>query len=168
MSNKGKKLDGQASFDWEKRIDEYVERKAEIFDACYEKPKASGLSIKEADEAIAVSIKRSLRRSGFSREQLLDRINEFYGLTDDGDGGRKPLSLNMLNNYLGKYGEYHIPAYLLIPIIMTLETFDPVQAIVEPSGARVISESEVKMMNLGKLENTISEMQRLKRELKRS
>ncbi len=165
MANRRGRIDGQGGFDWESRVDEYVERKTEIIEACSERPRTAELGLDEACVEIAVAIKRGLRRSGLSREQLCDRINEYFGLSE-GEGERKPLSVHMLNHYLSKPSEYPAPAYLLIPIVNILESFEPVQAIAEPAGGRVISESEVKLMSLGKLETTIAEMQRLKRELK--
>lgn len=168
MAKNAKKLDGQLTFDWESRVADYVETKTQLINATHQRPEPSELSIEDACAEVAMAVKRALRRSGLSREQLLDGINGYFGTGDeDEDASRKTISIHMLNHYLSKPVEYPLPAYLLIPIIYVLESFDPAQAVVEPVGGRVISEGEVRLMTLGKLETTISEMQRLKRELRK-
>jgi hypothetical protein len=72
----------------------------------------------------------------------------------------------MLNHYLSKPVEYPMPAYLLIPIMNIIKSFEPAQTIVQPAGGRVISAAEVRHMKLGELEIAIAEMNKLKRELK--
>jgi phage-related minor tail protein len=72
--------DNQAAFDWEARVDEYVEKKAELLGACNEQPGAAALSADEACEVIAAAVKLGIHQAGLSREDVVDRINEYYGL----------------------------------------------------------------------------------------
>ena len=165
MAKREKELDGQTRFDWEARVDACVEAHSKIVDACYEDRPAVAMGIDDACQEIAVAIKQGLRRSGLSREQLVDQVNEYFGLNDEDQEGRRPLSIHMLNHYLSKATEYPLPAYLLIPIITIIGSFEPVRIIAEAAGGRVISEADVRLMNVGKLVTTIKEMKKLQREL---
>ena len=73
----------------------------------------------------------------------------------------------MLNNYLSKPIEYPIPAYYLYAIHRITGSLLPAEVIVSAEGARVATGAEIRQMTLGKLEESISEMQRLRKELKK-
>lgn len=124
----------------------------------------------EACIEIAAAIKRSIRDSGLSREQVVDGINAHFARTDEGTKEdppvcRNPLTINMFNNYLSKPTDCPIPAYYLYAIHRVTGHLYPARAIVAAEGARVASGKEVRQMALGKLEENIAEMRRLKREL---
>ncbi|PKN67160.1 MAG: hypothetical protein CVU57_04205 [Deltaproteobacteria bacterium HGW-Deltaproteobacteria-15] len=142
------------------RIEQYRDLKEEILKGEPPKPIES---FEEACIGIAASWKRAIRESGLSREQVVDRINEFFGW---GNGSKKALSIHMFNHYLSKPIQYPPPAYLVFPIQHITGSLEPTKAFAEPEDAKVISGDEVRQMALGKLDETILEMQRLKKELR--
>ena len=72
----------------------------------------------------------------------------------------------MFNHYLSKPAEYRLPAYYLFAIQRITESLEPAQCLAEAEDAKVISKGEVRQWALGKLDETIVEMQRLKKELR--
>lgn len=170
MSKRRKKIDAhpdQIAFDFDKRLQAYQEAKEQILEACADaKPPKANEDEKEICVEIAAACKRAIRETDMSREQVVDAINEYFGRSADNDDGRNPLSIHMLNNYLSKPVEYPIPTYYVYAIQVVTDSFEPTRVLVEPMDGKVISGSEVRQMALGKLDETITEMQRLKRELK--
>ncbi len=157
MSKARKRIDaGQLRFDFNRQIDAYQELKAELLDQ--EGPARSSFKYEEACIEVAATLKRMQRRSGMSREQLVDAVNEFLG--------SNKLSIHMLNHYLSKPVEYPIPAFYLFAFQRVAESLDVCGMYAEAEGARVISGDEVRQMTLGKIDENILELQRLKRELR--
>lgn len=176
MSKGSKRLDPrqmQFEFDFDAQVDQYVAARQEIEDAIEQgPPRHSFENEMEISIEIAAAAKRAIREWGWSREQLVDEINTFFGRTQEGAKAdppecRNPLSIHMLNNYLSKPVEYPLPAYLLVAIHHVTGLLYPAAAIVAYEGAQVATGAELRQMTLGKLEETISEMRRLKRELGR-
>ena len=160
MSRKRKRLDpNQLAFDFDHHIQEYRELKEEILSPS--KTQQSGFfeSREEACIEVAVTVKQAIRKSGLSREQVVDTINEYFG-------DSKALSIHMFNHYLSKPVEYPMPAYLIYPIQRITTRLDPTIAFAEAEGAKVISKDEVREWAVGKLDSQIIEMQKLKRELR--
>lgn len=162
-------------FDFSKKVDDYTEAAVRIHQAMDERPPlpAPCESEFEACVEIAAAIKRSIRHTGLSREQIVDGINAYFGRTKEGADAdtptcRNPLTIHMFNNYLSKPISNPIPAYYLYAIHHVTGQLDPAETIVSAEGAQVATGAEIRQMNLGKLEENIAEMQRLKRELKRS
>ena len=71
----------------------------------------------------------------------------------------------MLNNYLSKPAECPIPAYYLFAIHHVTESFEPARMFVEAEGARIATGSEIRQLNIGKLEEHLIEIKKLKKEL---
>ena len=169
MSKKRKRIDihpDQLAFDFDRTLDTYQKAKEEILEACHEpRPAKSMDNEAEACIEIAAAIKRAIRHSNLSREQVVDGINAYFGRAPKNDG-KKPLTIHMLNNYLSKPVQYPIPTYYIYAIQHVTGSLAPARALVEPLDARVITGVEVRQMALGKLDETIQEMQRLKRELR--
>lgn len=161
MSNTKKRIDTQACLDFEARVEAYVEARAEVLEACQAPMPQKPESAEEATIEIAAAIKRSLAATNMSREELVDAINIYHGRT-----GKRALSIHMLNNYLSKPRQYPIPAYYLLTIQVVTDSLEPSRVLAESMGARVVSREQVRQMALGKLDETIDEMRRLKRELK--
>lgn len=111
--------------------------------------------------------KEAIRRSGMSREQVLDRANALFGRsgTRADDEAKRPLSLNMLNNYLSKPTETVLPPWVMHAICEVTNDIGPYQWAVAKLGGVIISGEERKEMLLGKLDQNIRAGQRLKREL---
>lgn len=173
MSNRSRKIDqNQLAFDFEAKLEVYQSARLEVLEACQESGPIQPV-IDSADEAcveIAAAIKRMLRETNLSREELVDEINDYFGLDradESGDeSGRKPLTIHMFNHYLSKPVYYPIPAFYLIAILAITGSLEVARVLVEPIGARIISGPEVRQMALGQLDEMITEMQKLKRELK--
>lgn len=125
---------------------------------------------------LAAAAKRAARQSGMSREEIVDKINELYGWISVDDlekkqGGKKKksqkhLSYPMINHHLSKPIEYPMPGYLLYAIQRVTRSLQIANTLAEDIGGDTISKEEKTDLALGKLELSISEMQKLKRELK--
>ena len=166
MSKQQKRIDPrQMALDFDNRIDVYAALKEEIMggapvaDKCVE-------THEEACIQVAAAIKTAIRHSGMSREQLVDAINGYFGWDQEKGKAGKRLSLHMLNHYLSKPVQYQIPAFYIFAVQAVTQSLEPVRAFAEAAGARVISGDEVRHMTMGKLDATILEMQKLKRELR--
>lgn len=110
---------------------------------------------------IATAIKRAIRQSGMRREEVVNAINRYFGWNEANK--RKSLSFHMFNHYLSKPVEYPIPVIYLVAIQRITGSLEPITAMAEIEGARVISGDEVRILALGKLEDAIQEMQKQKR-----
>ena len=160
----------QLALDFTAQVDTLLNAKAELISAI--EAKTAPHQVESADEAcieIAAAVKRALRESGLSREELVDGINRYFGrpstpLRDQPHS--HALTIHMLNHYLSKPIDDPIPAYYLFAVHHVCNSLEPARAIVAAEGARVASGAEVRQMQLGKLEETLMEMHRLKRELK--
>ena len=151
----------QGAFIFECKIESYQTARQDILEACQQRqPHKQFESREEACIEIAASCKRAQRQGDMSREQLVDGINDYFGPS------KKKLSIHMLNNYFSKPVQYPIPAYLILAIQHVCQSLEPTKTLAEPEDARVISGAEVRQMTLGKIDETISELQRLKKELK--
>ena len=153
-------------------LETYATAKEEIIEQCNH-PADSRESASEAEDCIeiAAAIKRSIRESGLSREQVCDSMNAYWGRSEDGHKSgqcQKPLSYEMFNHLLSKPVEYPIKAYFLFAIHRITQSLEPARTIVAAEGAEVASKEDISMMALGKLEKNISEMQQLKRQLKKT
>jgi hypothetical protein len=164
--------DNQLPLDFDALVDEYIEVKADLVEAAREvREHRCGENEMEACIEIAAAIKRSLRDSRLSREQLVDGINAYFGRSEQGAEKdppecRKPLTIHMLNNYLSKPCEYPIPAYYLYAIHHVTGIIEPAATIVAAAGGQVATAEEIRLMHLGKLEQTLDEMRRLRAELR--
>ena len=157
---------------YEDKVDSYISAKKEILKAINE-PEPT-LAIENEFEAcveIAAAIKRAIRLSGMSRDQVVDGINSYFGRSEAGAAEdppvcRKPLSIHMLNNYLSKPTEYPMPAYYLYAVHHVTGSLEPAETIVSAENAKVATGAEIRQMKLGKLEQILIETQRLKQEMK--
>lgn len=162
MSKGGKRIDpDQLAFDFDRKINVYRVLKEEILEA---RPAPKSFeSHEEACIQIAAALKKAIRASGLSREDVVDGINDYFGWSGN---QKKRLSIHMLNHYLSKPVPYPIPAFYIYAIQHITKSLEPARDLAEAEDARVISGDEVRHMTMGKLDETILEMQRLKRELR--
>ena len=163
MSKRRKRLENpnQLKLDFDHKIETYQAARQDALEAC-QKPQTTKHieSRAEACIEIARACKRAIRQSGLSREQMVDAINGYFC------DNKKKLTIHMFNNYLSKPILYPIPSFYIFAVQHITESLEPVQALADPMDARVISGAEVRQMQLGKLDETILEMQRLKKELR--
>lgn len=174
MSKRNNAIDpNQLALDFDAQVDAFVEVKGSLFDAVAQRQQVhqGAENDYEACIEIAAAIKRTLRESGMSREQLVDGINEYFGRTDEGAEAdpptcRKPLTIHMMNNYLSKPTEYPLPAYYLYAIHSVTGILEPAATIVSAEGAQVTTAEDLRLLHLGRLEETLDEMRRLRRDLR--
>ena len=150
----------QMSFNFDRHIDEYRDLKAEILD---QEPQKVNHTYQEACIEIAAALKRMQRQSGLSREQLVDLVNEYFGW---GAKSIKRLTIHMFNHYLSKPVQYPIPSYYIFAVQAVTVSLEICQTFAGAEHARVISRDEVRQMTLGKIDENIMELQRLKKELR--
>ncbi|WP_035238095.1 hypothetical protein [Desulfobacter vibrioformis] len=177
MSKRKEKIDpNQMEFDWEfpSKLEKVLEERRQLKEKIVTgppKPRATenefGLCV-----ALAAAIKKAIDDANLSREQLVDGVNCYFGRTaEDAEKKedmicRNPLTIHMLNNYLSKPAETPIPAYYLFAIHHITKSLEPARAFVEAEGAKIATGSEIRQMALGKLEEHIVEINKLKKELK--
>lgn len=163
MSKRKKYLDPrQAALDFDAPIEAYSRLRDELLSET--KPPRCIESYEEGCIEIAAAAKRAIRKCGLSREEVVDAINKHFGWS--GSDKRKVLSIHIFNHYLSKPDEYPLPAIILMAIQRITGSLEPVTTMAEVEGARVISGDEVRKLALGKLDDAIQEMRRLKREFR--
>jgi hypothetical protein len=79
---------------------------------------------------------------------------------------KKRLSIHIFNHYLSKPCEYPIPAAMLFAVLRVTGSLEPLKPLAEAEGGRVITGDEVRKLALGKLDDAIMEMQKLKKEIR--
>lgn len=161
MSRRKKSLDNrQLKFDFDRSIDEYRDLKSEIL---FQEQSKNNHTYQEACIEIAAALKRMQRQSGLSREQIVDGVNEYFGW---GPGSSKRLTIHMLNHYFSKPVQYPMPSYYVFAIHRVTGSLELCQTFAETENAKVISGEEVRQMALGKIDENILELQKLKKELR--
>jgi hypothetical protein len=163
MTKSLKRLEtNQASFDFDTPIEAYSRLRDELLQT-----PAACSTIETYDEGcieLAAALKRTIRETGKSRDDIVDAINAYFGWpTDD---KRKCLTLATFNNYLSKPIEYPIPAIYIVAIQHICRSLEPTRFFADLEGGKVISGDEVRKLALGKLDDAINEMRRLKREFR--
>jgi hypothetical protein len=150
----------QRAFDFDTPIQEYETLRVKLL-AGPEKPHRME-SYEEACIEIAATVKSSIRTWGGSREELVDAINVYFGASEK----TKRLSIHMLNHHLSKPTEYPMPAVLIFAIQHITGSLETIATLAKAEEARVISGEEVRKLAIGKLDDAIAEMQRLKKEFR--
>lgn len=166
MSKKRRRIDpDQLSFDFDRHIKEYTRLKHALL-AHDEQKERESESFEEACIEVSAAIKQAIRETNMSREQIVDAINDYFGWPGKEAKKGKHLSIHMFNHYLSKPAEYPIPTFYIYAIQHITGSLIPTMSLAEAEGARVISGDEVRQMAVGKLDETILEMQKLKRDLR--
>lgn len=177
MSKRKRKFDNRqlSLFDYDIKIDEYVKLKEEILNSPDKQIQDEAQSWEEHCIEIAAGIKRGIKQSGIPRKAIPDLVNNYFGWPDSEEykklttaekKGVKHLSIEMFNHYLSKPSDYPIPSYYIYAIQHVTRSLEPCRSFADAEDARVISSDEVRQMRIGKLDETIIEMQRLKKELR--
>lgn len=176
MSKRKEKIDPrQMEFDWDfpSKLEKLVHDRAELRDKAAAGPEKTRNGVNEFGLCVdlAAGIQRAMNEADLSREQVVDLVNEYFGRTaeeakSDNPTCRNPLSIHMLNNYLSKPAETPIPAYYLFAFHHVTRSLEPARVMVEAEGARVATGGEIRQMALGKLEEHLIEVNKIKKELK--
>jgi hypothetical protein len=119
-------------------------------------------SFEEACIEVAATVKSALRASGMSRDEMVDAINAYFSAAES----KWRLSIHMFNHYLSKPTEYPMPAALIYAIQHITGSLETIANFAKAEDARVISGEEVRKLAIGKLDDAIAEMQRLKKEFR--
>lgn len=152
---------GQSALDFDQPIEAYTQLRDHLSKAAPAPIEAREFRYEEYCIEIAVAIKKAIRASGMSREQIVDEINDFYGWPKN--DGRKSLTIHMLNNHLCKPTEYPPTMSLIHAVHRITGSLEPLATMAEMEGARIITGDEVRKLALGKIDDAIQEMQKLKR-----
>ncbi|MDY6789711.1 MAG: hypothetical protein SWH54_00400 [Thermodesulfobacteriota bacterium] len=153
------------NFSFEKRVQAHLQEKSEILETIHtNKPAKNIESYEEACIEQAAAIKKAVRQSGMSREEVVDGINAYFGWHAKKG---KYLSIHMFNHHLSKPARYPIPAPMLYAIHHVTGCLAPCRSFAEAEEGDVITQDEKKTLMLGKMETAVYEMQKLKRELKK-
>lgn len=165
MSKRKKRIDtNQLSLAFDQQIEDYTHLKEEILTTKTNPPQNQ--SCEEACIEIAAAVKRAIRQTNLSREQMVDAINEYFGWPPIPPSNGKNLSIHMFNHFLSKPVEYPLPAFYIFAIQRITESLELARMFAEAEDGKAISKGEVRQWALGKLDETIIEMQRLKKELR--
>lgn len=162
MTKLRKKLDTrQGAFDFDQPIEAYTQLRDQLIKAAPAPIEANEFRYEEYCMEIAVAAKRAIAASGMKRERVVDKINDFFGWPKN--DGRKSLTIHMLNNHLCKPTEYPIPTPLIHAISRVTGSKEPLATMAEMEGGQFIAGDEVRKLALGKIDDAIQEMQKLKR-----
>lgn len=176
MSKRKQKIDPkQMEFDWDfpSKLEKVLHDRKTIQENVAAGPPKQGKTENEYDLCVllAAGVKKAVNESGLSRDQVVDGINEYFGRNQEDankDEGicRKPLTLHMLNNYLSKPADCPMPAYYFFAVHHITKSLEPIKVFVEAEGAKIATGSDIRQMALGKLEEHIVEINKLKKEIK--
>jgi len=162
MSKKRKKIDTRQSLlDFDQPIEVYTRLREELLRDNPPRPTSPEYRYEEYCIEIAVSVKKAIRDSGLSREQVCDAVNDYFGWPKNDK--RKSLSIHMLNNHICKPVEYPPTAALLHAIQRVTSSIEPLKAQAEMEGAQIITGDELRKLTLGKIDDALTELQKLKR-----
>lgn len=163
MTKRRKILDDlQAQLDFDSPIEIYTQLREELTAVSPPEPANHTGGYEECCNEVAVAVKKAIRHSGLSREQAVDAVNEFFHWPKDGDG-RERLTIHMLNNYLCRPDSYEMPIPYLHAIQRVTGSLEPLITLAELEGAQVVTGDEIRKLSLGKIDDAINELQRLKK-----
>lgn len=159
-------------FEYKERVKELMHQHDEIGralnDVVDQGPEsACGENEEELCNEVAAALKADLRDSGMSRDQLLDKLNEFLGRTEDGykqDKCKKPMSLDMLNNYMSKPIKYPLPSHFQYAFNKIFGSFRIQNTIVGAMKAQVISGEDIRrltLMKIRELKDSVAVMEKM-------
>ncbi len=121
---------------------------------------------------VASACKRAIERAGYSRAQMVDKINKYWGRTENGADAEepeclKPLSSHTFNNYLSKPQLYRIPAIYVIAIESICQNLEISRSLVEAQGGQVINSEEAKHLKLAQVQQAMHALSIQEKELKK-
>ena len=98
---------------------------------------------------IVPHLKRALRQaikdSGLSRDHIADRMHEILEV----EGRSKEITTAMINSWT-KNEENRIPSLDLLPIFCHItQSLEPIRALIQPLGAKVIFGKQMNLLELG-------------------
>jgi hypothetical protein len=113
---------------------------------------------------IAAACKAAIKQSGMSREQVLDKVNEY--LKRNGHVSEKrAVSIHVFNNHLSKPGECPMRLAMMHAICRATRDFRPYRVLIADLGGRVVTQEELACLQLGKLQFHSREIAKVRRAL---
>ncbi len=164
MTKHRKCLDSlQEAFDFDSPVEAYEAVREEILRAERPpEPPSDAHGYEECCNEVAVAVKKAIRQSGLSRDQVVDKVNAFFRWDSEADG-RTRLTLNMLNNYLCRPASYNMPIPYLYAIQRVTNSLEPLRCLAEMEGVQVVTEEEARLLALGKMEAALMDIQHARR-----
>jgi hypothetical protein len=166
MTKRGKFSDNsQMAIDFDQPIERYARLREELISDPPPQIEAREYAWEEYCLEVAVAAKRAIRDSGLSRPQFVDAINRFFGWPIEGEGsGRdKRMTLAMLQNHLCKPAAYPFDVPLIHAIVRISGSLEPLSAMAGTEGCQLLTRDEAKLLALGKIDNALAELQRIKK-----
>lgn len=112
------------------------------------------------------SLHAEVKASGRSREQVLDLVNELakrHGIALNGKAG---MSKDLLDKWLNADDDSRVPGLKgLLLLCAALDSVEPIAALVQPLGGRVIGPDEVKLLEWAKAYHKTKELRKRMRKL---
>jgi len=107
----------------------------------------------ELCQAIGTALMLEIRESGLSRDEFVDKVNEFFGRTNERYAlkeCRKPLTRADVEKWISDYTKRPVPAYYLFAFQHILG-FGVINDIVGATGGQVTSQEERRVLALAQL-----------------
>jgi len=166
MSKKKKKIDlNQKQLPFGDRVEAYFEEKKSLLDTIHDSSQPKQIeSYAEACLELAGAIKTALRKSGMSRNAVVDGINQYFGVTEK---SARSLSIHMFNHYLSKPAQYPIPGAIVYAVQYVTGSMAPCRSFAELAGGDVISKNEKDELLFGKVDGLANEVNKVKKELRK-
>ncbi len=120
--------------------------------------------------AVVRAIKKMMKEAGFSVEQMVDEINNYFcrsakGLKEYPPACLKLLTVPYFKKYLSKPSEARIPAYYVFAIQAICDSLDLSKLFTEPMGGDVINADESRQLKIAKLQEAQRRAKELEKEL---
>ncbi|WP_321495601.1 hypothetical protein [uncultured Desulfobacter sp.] len=147
--------------------DEYKKMDQTLRDIIKDKPARPGVEDEyELCQEIGVALMQEIRESGMSRDDFADKVNEFFGRTEERYAlkeCRKPLTKADVDKWISDSANRPLHGYYLFAFQHVLGGFGVTNSIVGAKGGQVMSQEERRLLALaqiGELKNRIREAEK--------
>ena len=123
----------------------------------------------DPERAVKQAMRRALGASGMSREQACDAVNQ---AADDmgfklAEGNGRRLKQSTFDKWLNPAERERVPSLkAILAFCRALGTVEPLAALAEGMGLRVINQEQAKLLRAAEIDAEIAKLQREKRKLK--
>lgn len=123
----------------------------------------------ELCQDIGVALMQEIRESGISRDDFADRVNEFFGRTEERYAlkkCRKPLTKADVDKWISDSANRPVHGYYLFAFQHVLDGFGVTNSIVGAKGGQVMSQEERRLLALAQLSELEARLRETKKALK--
>lgn len=157
---------------FKQRFEQFVESNRELSESMNKKADRIDGGDISACYAVSQTIQAMIKEAGYSVEQMVDKINDYFGRTaelssQDKPGCLKPLTVPYFKNYLSKPAECRIPAYYVFAIQSICGNLALAKLFTSAMGGEVITAEENRLLILAKIQKNQMEMKRMEHELRK-